>query len=314
MITITQLEYIVAVDTYRHFGNAAEKCLVTQPTLSMQIKKFEDFLGVKIFDRSKQPVIPTDVGALIIHQARNILHETLYLKSIAKSYYKNISGRLNIGIIPTLAPYLLPLFIGNMMRVHKGIKLNIRELSTAEIIEELKKDQLDVGILSTPLHESSIFESPIFYEEIKIYTHYNHPLGKKINITPQDIADRQDMWMLTDGNCFKNHVINFCDLRPDFPDNEQIRYESGSLETLKKIVETEGGFTFIPELASLELSTKHLDQILSFEAPIPLREVSLCYVRNHSKKEMINILQSSIEEVVPVELLDKDRGRIVEWK
>lgn len=314
MTTFTQLEYIVAVDTYRHFGNAAEKCLVTQPTLSMQIKKLEEFLGVKIFDRSKQPVIPTDVGALIIHQARNILHETLYLNNIAESYYKNISGRLNIGIIPTLAPYLLPLFIGNMMRLHTGIKLNIRELSTAEIIEDLKKDKLDVGILSTPLHESSIFESPLFYEEIKIFTHYDHPLGKKENITPQDIADRQDMWMLTDGNCFKNHVINFCDLHPDYQNNEQVRYESGSLETLQKIVETEGGFTFLPELASLELSTKYLTQILSFSAPKPLREVSLCYVRNHSKKEMINILQSSIEEVIPVELLNKDRGRIVEWK
>lgn len=312
MITIIQLEYITAVDTYRHFGKAAEKCLVTQPTLSMQIKKLEEHLHVKIFDRSKQPVIPTDIGALIIQQARNILRETDTLEHLVKHYYEEISGRLHVAIIPTLAPYLLPLFIGKMMRNHPNIQLHIKEMTTAEIIEALHKDQIDVGILSTPLHEIGISERPLFYEEIKVYAQYKHPLITQKKIQTEDISKRKDMWMLSDGNCFKDQVINFCNQLTI--DDEQITYESGSIETLKKLVETEGGFTFLPELATLEMSTRHLDQIISFDNPPPLREISLCYTRNHAKKEMIDILQQRIQEVVPEELLDKSRGTIVEWK
>ncbi len=314
MITITQLEYVVAVDTYRHFANAAEKCMVTQPTLSMQIKKLEEYLGVIIFDRSKQPVIPTDVGRLIIDQARDVLRETAQLENIAKGYHENISGRLNIAIIPTLAPFLLPLFIGKMIERHPGIKLNIKELTTAEIIHQLKVDEVDVGILSTPLHEEQIYEDPMFYEEIKIYTQFGHPLSKKQLVSPEEISLRKDVWMLTNGNCFRNQVINLCKNQYSSDDNAAVNYESGSLETLKKLVETEGGFTFLPELAVNELSSRQLNQIVSFEGQIPLREISLCYVRNAAKKDMIDILRQCIKEVVPVEMLDKNRGGIVEWR
>lgn len=314
MITITQLEYVVAVDTYRHFANAADKCMVTQPTLSMQIKKLEEYLGVIIFDRSRQPVMPTDVGRLIIEQARNILRETANLENIAKGYHQNVSGRLNIGVIPTLAPYLLPLFLGRMIERHPGVKLNIKELTTAEIIQELKKDEIDVGILSTPLHEENIYEEPLFYEEIKIYTQYGHPLSKKKNVTAEEVALRNDAWMLTNGNCFRNQVVNLCKNQYSSQDDDQIRYESGSIETLKKLVETEGGFTFLPELAVMELSTRQLNQVVSFEGQIPLREVSLCYIRNAAKKDLIEILNTSIREVVPVEMLKRDRGSVVEWR
>lgn len=314
MVTITQLEYVVAVDTYRHFANAAEKCMVTQPTLSMQIKKLEEYLGVIIFDRSKQPVIPTDVGSLIIDQARDILRETAQLENIAKGYNENISGRLNIAIIPTLAPFLLPLFIGKMIERHPGIRLNIKELTTAEIIHQLKVDEVDVGILSTPLHEEQIYEDPIFYEEIKIYTQSGHPLSKKQFVSPEEIYNRKDVWMLTNGNCFRNQVINLCKNQYSSDDNAAVNYESGSLETLKKLVETEGGFTFLPELAVNELSSRQLNQVVSFEGRVPLREISLCYVRNAAKKDMIDILKQCIREVVPVEMLDKNRGGIVEWR
>lgn len=314
MITITQLEYVVAVDTYRHFANAADKCMVTQPTLSMQIKKLEEFLGVVIFDRSKQPVMPTDVGKQIIEQARNVLRETAHLENIAKGYHQNISGRLNIGIIPTLAPYLLPLFLGRMMERHPGVKLNIKELKTSEIINDLKKDELDVGILSTPLHEEQIYEEPLFYEEIKVYTQFGHPLSEKSKVTPEDIVDRTDAWMLSDGNCFRNQVVNLCKNQYQSDAKEQIRYESGSLETLKKMVEAEGGFTFLPELAVMELNTRQLKNVVSFENKVPLREISLCFVRNAAKKDLIDILGQSIKDVVSIEMLNKDRGGIVEWR
>ncbi|MCO5231619.1 MAG: hydrogen peroxide-inducible genes activator [Chitinophagales bacterium] len=314
MITITQLEYIVAVDTYRHFANAAEKCMVTQPTLSMQIKKMEDTLGVVLFDRSKQPVIPTDIGQLVINQARVILRETVLLENIAKGYHHNITGRLNIGVIPTLAPYLLPLFIGKMMEHNPGVKLNIKELTTAEIIHQLKIDEIDVGILSTPLHEEQVIELPLFYEEIKIYTHFDHPLTKMGKVTADDVAKRSDVWMLTEGNCFKNQVVNFCKNPYSDHHEDRVSYESGSLETLKKLVETEGGFTFLPELAVLELSTRQLKQVVSFSHKTPLREIGLCYVRNAAKKDLVEILSSCIKNAVPSEMLDKSRGSIVEWK
>ncbi len=314
MTTLTQLEYIAAVDTYRHFGQAAEKCMVTQPTLSMQIKKMEEELNIKIFDRTKHPIVPTEIGALIIEQARHVLRESKKIELIPKQYYQEISGRLHIGILPTISPYLLPLVIGKIRKQHPGIQLHIKELTTSEMIEGLNKDQLDVGILSTPLHEENIQESVLFYEEIKVYTHFNHPLRLKNSLNPQDIAERQDMWMLTDGNCFKDQVVNFCNRFLSQEHKEQIKYESGSIETLKKLVDTEGGFTFIPELAALELPVRHLNRILSFDSPPPIREISLCYIRNHSKKDLLEILHNHICNSIPEEMLLKSRGTIVEWK
>lgn len=313
MITITQLEYVVAVDTYRHFANAAEKCLVTQPTLSMQIKKLEDYLNVVIFDRSKQPVVTTDVGKLIVEQARIVLREGKKLEEIATGYHQNISGRLKIGIIPTIAPYLLPQFLGAFMKKHPGIKLSIRELVTQEIILQLKKDELDVGILATPLHDEAIHEDPVFYEEIKVYTQYGHPLSKKNRVSPKEIQ-RKDLWMLSEGNCFRDQVINLCHHDSRTQHYDGLLYESGSLETLKKMVEAEGGFTLLPEMAVLELSTRQLGQVVTFETPIPMREVSLVYVRNAAKRDLIDLLKKSIMESVPEEMLDKKRGEIVEWK
>jgi LysR family hydrogen peroxide-inducible transcriptional activator len=314
MVTLTQLEYIVAVDTYRHFANAAEKCMVTQPTLSMQIKKLEEYLGVTIFDRSRQPVLPTDVGKLIVEQARVILRESKKLEELALHYHEQVAGRLKIGIIPTLAPYLLPLFLGRMMERHPAVKLNIREMMTHDIIMELKKDELDVGILATPLHDEAITEEPVFYEEIKVYTQYGHPLSKKGKVSPSLIAQRKDLWMLADGNCFRNQVINLCHPQSDTEEKEQLRYESGSLETLKKMVEAEGGFTLLPELAVMELSARQLGQVVSFEAPVPLREISLVYVRNAAKRDLIHILKQNIADALPLDMLDKNRGVIVEWK
>jgi LysR family hydrogen peroxide-inducible transcriptional activator len=235
---------------------------------------------------------------------------------LQKVTIENISGRLNIAYHSYFSSFLyLPLFIGKMIERHPGIKLNIRELTTAEIIQQLKIDEIDVGILSTPLHEEQIHEDPLFYEEIKIYTQFGHPLSKKKIVSPEEISvDRNDAWMLTNGNCFRNQVINLCKNQYASHDDAMINYESGSLETLKKLVETEGGFTFLPELAVNELSTRQLNQVVSFEGQIPLREISLSYVRNASKKDMIDILKQCIKEVVPMEMLDKSRGGIVEWR
>jgi len=209
MISLIQLEYIIAVDTYRHFVTASEKCFVTQPTLSMQIKKLEEELGVIIFDRSKQPIIPTEIGKKIIEQARIVVAESNNITEIINTHNNSISGELTIGIIPSLAPYLLPLFIGDFNRKYPDVKVKILELLTEEIIIELKKDTIDVGILVTPLSEKGIIEQPLFYEEMLLYINKNHAFSKKENINPIELAS-SDLCLLNKGHCFRSQVINLC--------------------------------------------------------------------------------------------------------
>lgn len=310
-ISLTQLEYVLAIDNYRHFAKAADACLVTQPTMSMQLKKLEEELKTEIFDRSKYPIIPTNAGTEIIKQARIILREAKKLEQIAKHYDDTYEGILQVGIIPTIAPYLLPYFLGDFIKKYKNIKLIIQELKTEEIIFKLNKDELDVGILATPLHNSDLIEEPMFYEEIKVFANYKHPLLKKNQLDENDIA-RDDIWMLSQGNCFRNQVINICANTMQI--KEQLSYESGSLETLKKMVEVEGGFTLLPELAVLELSAKKLNQIVAFKNPSPMREVSMVYARSVAKRKMIDVLKKQILKNLPEYLLDKKRGAVVEWK
>ncbi|NLO03785.1 MAG: LysR family transcriptional regulator, partial [Bacteroidales bacterium] len=188
MVTLTQLEYIIAVDTYRHFGRAAEACSITQPTLSMQIKKLEEDLETIIYDRSIQPLIPTDVGRRIIDQAKVVVNEAEEVINIIKDHKNQVSGQLRIGIIPTLAPYLLPLFIGKYKKKYPNIQIKIVEQTTENIVINLNKDLIDVGILVTPLKEEKIIEKPVFYEEMLIYVNPENKLFNQKVITPKDIA------------------------------------------------------------------------------------------------------------------------------
>lgn len=313
MITLTQLEYIVAVDTYRHFGKAAEQCFITQPTLSMQIKKLEEDLEVIIFDRSKQPLIPTDVGQRIIEQARIVLTQAEELKNIVKDHKNQVSGLLRIGIIPTLAPYLLPLFIGRYKRAYPNIVIKVEEQTTENIIKLLHKDLLDVGVLVTPLKEDKIIEKPIFYEEMMIYANENNPLHQKEQITVKDIAT-PDIWLLSDGHCFRDQVVNLCSYMGAGNSHLPFHFEAGSLETLMNIVDREGGLTLIPELAKTCMSEKRMKNVLSFTAVKPLREVSLVYSRHYAKHKLINLLWREIKESIPSEMLAASRGTIVEWR
>jgi LysR family hydrogen peroxide-inducible transcriptional activator len=205
MISLIQLEYIVAVDTYRHFVTAAEKCFVTQPTLSMQVKKMEEELGVIIFDRTKQPVETTDIGIRIVEQARVILHESAKIRDIIQDHFDTVSGELKIGIIPSLAPYLLPLFIGSLAKKYPDLEIQVKELITDEVVEELKKGLIDVGIIVTPLKEEGILEKPLFYEGIKIYTNPQHSFIKQMEIDLNEI-ESPDIWLLSQGHCFRHQV------------------------------------------------------------------------------------------------------------
>ncbi len=313
MITLIQMEYAVAVDTHRNFAKAAEKCFVTQPTLSMQLKKMEEDLDVILFDRSKQPVIPTEAGKDIIEQARLVLQEAKKVNRMAKEMKSILSGELRIGVIPTIAPYLLPLFAGEYKHRYPEVHLKVEELITERIEEKLKKDLLDVGILVTPLHNKSIIEHPLYYEEMQIYSNSANPLIKKPVIQVKDIAS-PELWLLSDGHCFRNQVINLCDLQNMESDTLPFDYAGGSIDTLIKIIDKEGGFTLIPELAGLELKGERKKQLRHFSNLVPLREVSMVYTRQFAKTKLVESLAESIRRSVPAHLKDSARGTLVEWR
>jgi len=313
MISLVQLEYIVAVDTYRHFSIAAEKCFVTQPTLSMQVKKMEEELGVILFDRSKQPVETTDIGVRIVDQARIILHESVKIQDLVQDHFDTVSGELKIGIIPSLAPYLLPLFIGSLAKKYPGLEIQVKELITDEVVEELRKGLIDVGIIVTPLKVDGILETPLFYEGIKIYTNPQHSFIKQMEIDLNEI-ESPDIWLLSQGHCFRHQVVNLCSYQVEGLQKLPFKYESESIETIKKIVDREGGLTLLPELSLDDLSENRKRQVKNFKGINPLREVSLVFVRNYTKKQILKVLEEEIKVSVPEKMLDKSRGTVVEWK
>ncbi len=313
MVSLIQLEYIVAVDTYRHFAKAAEKSFITQPTLSMQIKKMEEDLDVVIFDRSKQPVVPTLAGEKIIAQARIILEESGKLDQIAKESKDELIGELRIAVIPTISPYLLPRFSGNFRRKYPKVELKVTEMITERIEQELKNQHIDIGILVTPLNNSSIFEMPVYYEEMLVYSSQDHPYNHQQLVNVKQIKT-DDIWLLTDGHCFKHQVVNLCDI--DHYKNSELpfEFEGGNLDTLIKIIDKEGGYTLIPELAMYDMSKERKKQVRHFEHIVPLREVSLVYTRKYQKSRLIEEMAKEIKASVPKEVLSNDRGTLVKWR
>jgi LysR family hydrogen peroxide-inducible transcriptional activator len=279
----------------------------------MQIKKLEEDLEIIIFDRSQQPLIPTNVGKRIIAQSRIILHEAERVNNIVKDHKSLIAGELRIGIIPTLAPYLLPLFIGNYKRKYPNILITVEELTTEVIVNHLYRDLLDVGVLVTPLKEERINERPIFYEEMMLYSHPKHQLHDKESINVEDIA-MPEIWLLSDGHCFRHQVINLCSFKGASNEKLPFHFEAGSLETLMNIIDKEGGITLIPELAAAEMPESRAKHVRRFSDITPLREVSLVYSRHFAKNKLVDLLWKEIFNSMPKALLNRERGTIVEWK
>jgi len=310
-MTITQLEYLVAVDTYRSFVQAAEKCYVTQPTLSMQVQKLEDTLGVKLFDRSKQPVVPTEIGIDIIAQARILLAEGEKIKEIVSDRERELSGELRVGIIPTVAPYILPKILHGFIARYPQVKLIVWEQTTEQIIQQLKMGMIDCGILSTPLHESSLTEIPVFYENFVAYTSKNSKLYKKKNVNPDDI-DIEEIWLLNEGHCMREQVLNICQRRKSTESYKHFEYNMGSVETLKRMVDQNNGATILPELALSDLSDKQLDKVRYFKSPEPAREVSIVIQRNFLKRRMIEALKNEILQFLPKRMKNKKKKDVID--
>ena len=308
-MTIQQLEYIRALDIERNFVRAAERCFVTQPSLTMQVQKLEEQLGVKIFDRSKKPLIPTPLGEKLVAQAYTILREAERLKEIVKEQEGRLSGELKIGIIPTLSPYLLPLFLPKFEMDFPEIRLVVQELQTTAIIAKLRKDELDLGILVTPLEEKGIQESPLFKEPMLGYVGESHRLWSKNKIDVADL-DLDDTWLLSEGHCLRAQVLNICKARQN-DETHSFVFESGSLETLERLVEMHRGMTVLPYLATLNLSSNQRKLLRDFKGISPVREVSVVTNRVHIKTAMIEALKFTILNSVPQDLL-KIKGQIID--
>jgi len=308
-MNLQQLEYIVAVDTHRHFVKASEHCFITQATLSMMIKKLEEELGVKIFDRSKVPVMPTDVGKSIIEQARITLKESKKIEEIVSHQKGTLKGHLRLGIIPTLAPYLLPLFLQNFLQQYPHVKLHISELNTETIIKQLEAQRLDAGILATPLNRQALTETPLFYEQFVVYVAPGNKLIKKKYMLPSDL-DINQLWLLEEGHCLRNQALNLCELKKKEAELHHLDYEAGSIETLRKLVKINEGITIIPELAIADLPEAEKDCIRYFKAPAPVREISIVTYRHFVKQRLIEALEKMILKQLPAAMLDSQQKMI----
>ncbi len=309
-MTFVQLEYVVALDRYRHFASAAANCFVTQPTLSMQIHKLEEELGIKIFDRSKQPVIPTEAGAEVIEHAKKIIAERDELHEMIHTKKGVISGELRVGIIPTLAPYLLPLFVHRFTEKYPNVKLIINEMMTDLIINRLREGTIHAGILVTPLQEHGIKEDVLFYEELLVYVSKKNDNFRKNYVLAQDI-DPNKLWLLEEGHCFRSQIMNLCELQKASKEGHSFEYEAGSIETLRRMVELTDGITILPELATMDLNAKQQQQLRLFKRPAPMREVSLVIHRDFVKKRLIEILKKEITAAVPEKIKKNKNSNVL---
>lgn len=298
--SLTQLEYVLAVHRHGHFAKAAESCHVTQPTLSMQIQKLEDELGIVIFDRTKKPILLSEMGKQVIEQMQTILFEAKKIDSIIKSSKTgSIEGELAVGIIPTVAPYLLPLLLPTMEKKYPVLSLKIFEMQTHRIMDSLQNDEIDVGVLAIPIKNPKIFERSLYYEPYSVLCKKNHELSdfKKVKYSHLKFPD---LWLLEEGHCLRNQVIDICSLKQDKTNKRKFQFESGSLETLKNIVDRYGGYTLLPNLATDHFGNK--SQLIPFERPIPAREIGLIFQREHYKSNLIESLGNAIVESIPEDL------------
>ncbi|MEM9076166.1 MAG: LysR substrate-binding domain-containing protein [Bacteroidota bacterium] len=295
-MTITQLQYVLAVAEYRNFTLAAEKSFVTQPTLSMQVQKLEDELDILIFDRSKKPISITDVGKKIIDQAKNIVAEAERIKDIVDQDKGFIGGDYVLGIIPTVMPTLLPMFLNTFIKKYPKVNLIIKEQSTDTLIRNILDGHLDAGIAATPLEIEFIKERPLYYEPFVGYVPENHRLSKKSSLSTEDL-DVSDILLLQDGHCFRDGVINLCKTPKNFQE-ERFQIESGSFETLVSLAEEGMGMTLLPYLNTLELDSVKKEKLKQFEKPNPAREISLIYHKSELKIQITEALRDVISGIV----------------
>ena len=293
-MTITQLKYTLAVAESGNFTTASEKCFVTQPTLSMQVQKLEDELGITIFNRSTKPLQVTEIGGKVLSQARKIVEESSRMNDVISQEKGIIGGTLKVGIIPTVSSTLLPLFLNIFIKKHKNVELSIEEYNTDTISKKLEDNTIDCAIAATPLNNSKIIERPLYYEPFVAYVPEHHFLSGNKSLELEDLTN-SNLLILEDGHCFRNQVLNLCSLG-DL--NKQYELKSGSFETLINLSNNGPWMTIIPYLHSNNLSSKNIQNIIPFDDPAPAREISMIYSKSQLKLPVINALMGTISSVV----------------
>lgn len=297
-MTLQQLEYIVALDKTRHFVRAAEMCGVTQPTLSAMIQKLEDELDCRIFDRSSHPIVPTEIGVAVIQQAQVVLFNVNQLKENVLVQRGTVAGNLSLSIIPTVAPYLLPGIISLFRSDYPEISLRISEMRTETIIEKLHTAEIDMAILSTPLEDPKILEVPLYYEKFIAYIAPDEPIYAQEEVSTNEMP-LDHLWVLEEGHCLRNQVFNFCENK-----THSSIYEAGSIDTLVKIVDRNGGYTVIPELHVDLLNETQKQNLRKIVRPEATREIALVIRHDYVREGMMNAVANTVKKIIPQHMLD----------
>ena len=311
-MNIQQLEYIVAVDNHRHFAKAAEVCCIAQPTLSAMIQKLEDELGVKIFDRSKYPIEPTLIGRQVIEQARTSLRNLKHIYEMVDNEKEVVKGIFKLGVIPTIAPFLIPELLNHWNETHQHyqhIKLILKESTTKTMIEEIANGTLDGGVLAGPLNHAKLVEYPLYYEQFYAYVSKEEQYKEKeVDLNSIDI---DNLWLLENVHCFRGQIERLCHLKKSASKNRNVFYEAGSIDTLINIVDYNQGMTIIPEMSAMGLSEEKQENLRTFKDLTAVREVSLVVSKEYVRKTMLNIIMNLITDSVPKSMLDTGLKKFV---
>ena len=299
-MTLQQLEYILAVNQFRHFAKAAEYCRVTQPTLSAMIQKLEEELDTRIFDRSQQPVCPTPVGILIIEQAQKILVQANRIKNIIEEEKHSLTGTFKLGILPTVAPYLLPRFFPQLMKKYPDLDIRVIEMKTNDIKKALQTGEIDAGIVASLAGMEELQQTPLFYEQFFVYVSRKDILFNSEVIRTSDLNGEQ-LWLLDEGHCFRDQLMRFCQMKSARA--SQLAYHLGSMETFMRMVESGKGVTFIPELAVLQLGDIQKELVRPFAIPCPARQIIMLTNRNFIRHTLLETVTREITAAVPKEML-----------
>jgi LysR family hydrogen peroxide-inducible transcriptional activator len=309
-MNIQQLEYIIAVDRLRHFVNAAEACFVTQPTLSMMIRKLEEELDVQIFDRSDTPVKTTKIGRIIIDQATIALKQVNRIKEVVDDERQSLTGTFSLSVIPTVAPYIVPELLHKKELKCTELTLILKENITPNIITNILTGKIDGGLMATPLKHPDLVEHPIYYEKFYAYVHPSDSLHKQKEIDINSL-NIDNVWLLESVHCFRGQIERLCRKEEDFKEHQHVRYQARSINTLVNVVDLNSGITVIPEMAAMTLNEEQQGNLREFKGRKVVREVSLVVSKECIRKNMLNKILEIIGDAVPNSMKDPELKKFV---
>lgn len=310
-MNLQQLEYIVAVDDLKSFSKAAERCFISQSTLSTMIGKYEDEISIKIFNRNTKPISLTTEGEELLKKIRKVTQKVDDLKQLTKDLKKDFSGDLKISVTPTIGPYLLPLFVHKFEKKRPEVTLSVSELNFDRAIKLVKNRTIDIAIVPLPVFDNELVEMPLYNEFLLLYDSEDTTDKKNKDRVNHNMIDYERLYLLEDEILYQNQLESVYNLYKDDEDNlRRMYYKSGSIDTLVRLVKKKKGVTLIPYLASLDLPKKEQRKISRFEEPYPLRTIGLITHKNFAKKKLVKVFKKSVQKAVFP--LFKDRNTLVE--